>query len=127
MLDQLDWRMGWGRTFPVILIVIGVVKILQHSASTEGHVDWRNRLNREAWVRCPNCNGASVVFDQMGRTSRCPACNGRGVVPAAPAAAPPQPGPVVTPPPASNATDAPQLPARSDEPTQTEDTEVRRG
>jgi len=31
---------GWGRSWPLILIVIGVVKILQSHASVEGHVNY---------------------------------------------------------------------------------------
>lgn len=31
---------GWGRTWPILLIVVGLVKILQSSASTAGHVDY---------------------------------------------------------------------------------------
>ncbi len=32
---------GWDRTWPILLIVIGVVKIMQGNASTAGHVDYR--------------------------------------------------------------------------------------
>ena len=34
-----SWRMaGFGDTWPLILIVIGAVKIMQSSVSTEGHI-----------------------------------------------------------------------------------------
>jgi hypothetical protein len=37
LLENLD-VMSFGRTWPVILLVVGAVKLLQGSASTEGHV-----------------------------------------------------------------------------------------
>ncbi|MHB8541336.1 MAG: LiaI-LiaF-like domain-containing protein [Candidatus Acidiferrales bacterium] len=37
--SQYNWHYSIGRLWPVILIVIGVVKILSETASTEGHVD----------------------------------------------------------------------------------------
>ncbi len=30
---------GFGRTWPVILLVVGLVKVLQSNASTEGHIE----------------------------------------------------------------------------------------
>ncbi len=39
LLDTLDIRdMDFGRTLPVLLIVIGVMLVLQRTASVEGHV-----------------------------------------------------------------------------------------
>jgi hypothetical protein len=39
LLDNLlDGSFEFGRTMPLILIVIGIVKVLQHTAPTEGHV-----------------------------------------------------------------------------------------
>ena len=37
MLQQFTWRLGIGELWPVILIVIGVMKLLEFSASTQGH------------------------------------------------------------------------------------------
>ncbi len=39
LIDQLGpgWNYSFGRTWPILLIVIGVVKVLQYSAPTEGH------------------------------------------------------------------------------------------
>jgi hypothetical protein len=38
LLDQM-WMVRFHETFPVLLIVIGVLMYLGRSASTEGHVD----------------------------------------------------------------------------------------
>ena len=38
-VGQYNWHYSFERLWPVILIVIGVVKILSETASTEGHVD----------------------------------------------------------------------------------------
>jgi LiaF transmembrane domain/B-box zinc finger len=41
LLSLLDtYGHGWDRTWPILLIVIGLVKILQGNASTAGHVDY---------------------------------------------------------------------------------------
>ena len=37
LLDSVS-RVGFGRTWPAILLVIGVVKLIQSNASTEGHI-----------------------------------------------------------------------------------------
>ncbi len=39
-IDQFSWgwHYGFGRTWPVLLIVIGIVKVLQFTAPVEGHV-----------------------------------------------------------------------------------------
>lgn len=44
-IGQYNWHYSFERLWPVILIVIGVVKILSETASAEGHVDsigWQN-------------------------------------------------------------------------------------
>ncbi|HEV2315337.1 MAG TPA: DUF5668 domain-containing protein [Candidatus Acidoferrales bacterium] len=44
-IGQYNWHYSFERLWPVILIVIGVVKVLSETASTEGHVDpsgWQN-------------------------------------------------------------------------------------
>lgn len=38
-IGQISWNYDFGRTWPVILIVIGIVKLLSDTASTEGHVN----------------------------------------------------------------------------------------
>ncbi len=38
-IGQISWDYSFDRTWPVILIVIGVVKLLSDTVSTEGHVD----------------------------------------------------------------------------------------
>jgi hypothetical protein len=38
LLGQLGWGYSFGQLWPVLLIVIGIVKVLQAVASTEGHV-----------------------------------------------------------------------------------------
>ena len=38
-IDQFGWRYGFDRTWPVIVIVFGVVKLLSDTASAQGHVD----------------------------------------------------------------------------------------
>jgi len=35
---HLGWNYGFHRTWPVLLIVIGIVKVLQYSAPVEGHI-----------------------------------------------------------------------------------------
>jgi hypothetical protein len=37
LLPQFVHRVGFGDLWPIVLIVIGVVKLLESSASTEGH------------------------------------------------------------------------------------------
>lgn len=42
-IGQISWNYSFDRTWPVILIVIGVVKLLSDTVSTEGHVEpWQN-------------------------------------------------------------------------------------
>ncbi|HKV27655.1 MAG TPA: DUF5668 domain-containing protein [Candidatus Acidoferrales bacterium] len=44
-VGQYNWHYSFERLWPIILIVIGVVKVLSETASTEGHVDpsgWQN-------------------------------------------------------------------------------------
>jgi len=40
LLQQTNWGWSWGfhRTWPVLLIVIGIIKVLQYTAPIEGHV-----------------------------------------------------------------------------------------
>jgi hypothetical protein len=38
LLESMHVGAGFGRTWPVILLVVGAVKLLQGSASTEGHI-----------------------------------------------------------------------------------------
>lgn len=38
LVGQMGWGLGFGRLWPVLLIVIGVVKLLESMASTEGHI-----------------------------------------------------------------------------------------
>lgn len=40
LLQQTHWAWQWGfhRTWPILLIVIGVVKILKYTAPTDGHI-----------------------------------------------------------------------------------------
>ena len=40
LVDQMhySWQWGFGRTWPVLLVVIGIVKVLKYTAPTEGHV-----------------------------------------------------------------------------------------
>ena len=38
-IGQYNWHYSFERLWPIILIVIGVVKVLSETASTEGHVD----------------------------------------------------------------------------------------
>ena len=39
LIGQYSGRYSFGELWPVILIVIGAMKLLEASASTEGHVD----------------------------------------------------------------------------------------
>lgn len=39
LLETLG-HMGFGRTWPILLLVIGAVQLFQHSASTEGHISF---------------------------------------------------------------------------------------
>lgn len=39
LLDEMG-RTDWGHSWPILLIVIGVIKIIQNNASTNGHVDY---------------------------------------------------------------------------------------
>lgn len=47
-VGQYSWQYSFDRTFPIIIIVIGVVKLISDTASTEGHVDART-----AWQTPP--------------------------------------------------------------------------
>lgn len=42
-IGQYTWQYGFDRTWPIILIVIGAVKLLSDTASSEGHVDPRTQ------------------------------------------------------------------------------------
>jgi hypothetical protein len=42
-IGQYNWQYDFERTWPVILIIIGVVKLLSDTASTEGHIDARTQ------------------------------------------------------------------------------------
>jgi hypothetical protein len=44
-IGQYNWHYSFERLWPIILIVIGVVKVLSETASTEGHVDARGWQN----------------------------------------------------------------------------------
>lgn len=46
-IGQYHWQYSFHRLWPVILIVVGVVKLLSETASAEGHVD------RSAWQAPP--------------------------------------------------------------------------
>jgi hypothetical protein len=39
LLDHVNPHLTFGRTWPVILLAIGVLKIFESMASTEGHKD----------------------------------------------------------------------------------------
>ncbi len=43
LIQQFSNRISFGELWPVILIVIGGVKLLEATASTEGHVDREKR------------------------------------------------------------------------------------
>ncbi|MHB8487075.1 MAG: LiaI-LiaF-like domain-containing protein [Candidatus Acidiferrales bacterium] len=47
-IGQYNWHYSFERLWPVILIVIGVVKVFSETASTEGHVD------RSGWQTPPS-------------------------------------------------------------------------
>lgn len=47
-IGQYSWRYSFADTWPIILIVVGVVKLISDTASTEGHVDART-----AWQTQP--------------------------------------------------------------------------
>lgn len=38
LVDRSNWDWGFHRTWPIILLVIGVIKLAEAMASTEGHV-----------------------------------------------------------------------------------------
>jgi hypothetical protein len=42
-VGQYSWEYSFDRMWPVILIVIGVVKLISDTASTEGHIDPRSQ------------------------------------------------------------------------------------
>ena len=37
LIDKINWNLSFGRLWPAILIVIGIVKVAEAMASTEGH------------------------------------------------------------------------------------------
>ncbi len=41
---HFGWNYSFGRTWPILLIVIGIVKVLQYTAPTEGHVPYRYQV-----------------------------------------------------------------------------------
>lgn len=47
-IGQYSWQFGFDRTWPILVIVIGAVKLLSDTASTEGHVDPRTQ-----WQQTP--------------------------------------------------------------------------
>lgn len=40
LIQELSDRLEFHQTWPLLLIVIGIVKVLQHTAPTEGHVPY---------------------------------------------------------------------------------------
>ncbi|HET9402345.1 MAG TPA: DUF5668 domain-containing protein [Candidatus Acidoferrales bacterium] len=40
LVDRSNWDWGFHRTWPVILLVIGAIKLAESMASTEGHVGY---------------------------------------------------------------------------------------
>ncbi len=40
-IGQYSWQFGFDRTWPILIIVVGAVKLLSDTASTEGHIDAR--------------------------------------------------------------------------------------
>ncbi len=50
---------GWDQAWPLLLIVIGVVKILEHSASSAGHVDYYPPTTATAVPNTPPAGGPS--------------------------------------------------------------------
>jgi hypothetical protein len=42
-IGQYSWQYSFDRTFPIIIIVWGVLKLISDSASTQGHVDPRTQ------------------------------------------------------------------------------------
>lgn len=61
LLVQEYWYFYFGRTWPVLLIVIGLLLISAHNASTEGHIQpWWARgrsLDEESKQKNPYQNG----------------------------------------------------------------------
>jgi hypothetical protein len=47
-IGQYSWQFGFDRTWPILIIVIGAVKLLSDTASTEGHID-----PRAQWQQTP--------------------------------------------------------------------------
>lgn len=47
-IGQYSWQFGFDRTWPVIVIVWGAVKLISDTASTEGHID-----PRPQWQQTP--------------------------------------------------------------------------
>lgn len=39
LLDELNWRLGFRNTWPILLVVIGVMGFLRSSGSTAGHIE----------------------------------------------------------------------------------------
>ena len=37
LIDKMSWNLSFGRLWPAILIVIGIVKVAEALSSTEGH------------------------------------------------------------------------------------------
>ena len=40
LIQELSDRLEFHETWPLLLIVIGIVKVLQHTAPTEGHIPY---------------------------------------------------------------------------------------
>lgn len=47
-IGQYSWQFGFDRTWPIVVIVWGAVKLLSDTASTEGHIDPRTQ-----WQQTP--------------------------------------------------------------------------
>jgi hypothetical protein len=47
-IGQYSWQFGFDRTWPILIIVIGAVKLLSDTASTEGHIDPRTQWQQAA-------------------------------------------------------------------------------
>ncbi len=68
LLQTMD-VIGFHYTWPVILIIIGAVQIVAHSASTEGHVQpggWMNRAQAAAPPQNPPAPGPMPPTSQSG-------------------------------------------------------------
>jgi hypothetical protein len=71
LLQQTNWGWSWGfhRTWPVLLIVIGVVQVLKFTAPTEGHVP-AGYMAQPAMVTPPPAAPAGSLTDHNPDTGR---------------------------------------------------------